>query len=115
MGIANFVASTTLVAAALEGPADDLLRLAAGVHVRGVHEVDPGVQRRVDHADRFVMVGVAHRPEHHRPERELADRHARTAEDPALHGCVLLVPGITTGRCSLRWSQSTARQDRSRV
>src|SRR5277367_2765354 len=36
------------------------------------------------------MVGVAHGPEHHRPERELADRHARAAEDPALHGSVLL-------------------------
>ena len=34
-----------VVAAALERLADDLLGLAGGVHVGGVDEVDPGVQR----------------------------------------------------------------------
>jgi hypothetical protein len=31
--------------------------------------------------------GVAHRAEHHGPERELADRHAGPAENPASHPC----------------------------
>jgi hypothetical protein len=33
----------------------------------------------VDHADRFVVVAVAHRAEHHRPERDLPDGDAGPA------------------------------------
>src|SRR5207253_2380110 len=46
-----------VIAAALEGLADDLFRFAAGVGVGGVDEVDSSVQRAVDDADRIVVVG----------------------------------------------------------
>ena len=51
-----------VVAAARERLADDLLRLAARVDVGGVDEVDAGVERAVDDADRLVVVGVAPAP-----------------------------------------------------
>ena len=52
--------------AARQSLADDLLRLARGVDVRGVDEVDPRVERAVDDANRLLVVGVAPRAEHHR-------------------------------------------------
>ena len=57
--------------AAGERLADDLLGLALPVDVGGVDEVDAGVERRVDDADRLVVVGVAPRAEHHRAEAEV--------------------------------------------
>src|SRR3954471_14011797 len=55
-----------IVTAALEGLADDLLRLASRVDVGGVNEVDALVQGGLDDADRVVVVGVAPGAEHHR-------------------------------------------------
>jgi hypothetical protein len=66
--------------------AQDLLRLAAGVAVGGVDEVDPGVQRCVDDLDRFVVIGVAERAEHHRAQAHLADRDAGAPQGPVFHG-----------------------------
>jgi hypothetical protein len=60
-----------VVAATLEGLADDLLGLAGRVDVGGVDEVDAGVKGRVDDADRVLVVGVAPGAEHHRAEAEL--------------------------------------------
>jgi hypothetical protein len=60
-----------VIAAAGQGFADDLFGLAGGVDVGGVDEVDPGIQRGVDDADRVVVVGVAPGAEHHRAEAEL--------------------------------------------
>jgi hypothetical protein len=60
-----------VVAAAFERLADDLLGFAGGVDVGGVEEVDSGVERPVDDADRVVVVGVAPGAEHHRAEAEL--------------------------------------------
>ena len=37
--------------------ADDLLGYTGHVHIGGVDEVDPGVERRVDDADRLVVIG----------------------------------------------------------
>ena len=65
--------------------ADDLLGLAARVDVGGVDEVDAGVERAVDDADRLVVVGVAPGAEHHRAEAERADLHAGAAERAVLH------------------------------
>jgi len=62
-----------LAPAAGERLADDLLRLAARVDVRGVDEVDPRVERAVDDPDRLVVVGIAPLAEHHRAEAERAD------------------------------------------
>ena len=68
------------VAASPQGVADDLLGFALGVHVRGVDEVDPGVQGGVDDPRAVVMVGIAPRPEHHRPQAVGADLDSRSAE-----------------------------------
>jgi hypothetical protein len=75
-----------VVAAAVEGLADDLLRLAGRVDVGGVDEVDPGVERAVDDADRVVVVGVAPGAEHHRAEAELRDLDAGASERAVIHG-----------------------------
>jgi hypothetical protein len=61
-----------LAAPPFERVADDLLGLAAGVDVRGVEEVDPGVDRPVDYPDTRFAIRVAPGSEHHRPETERA-------------------------------------------
>jgi hypothetical protein len=65
--------------------ADDDLRFAERIDVGRVDQVDAHVEGGVDHAHRFVVVRIAHRTEVHRAQRELTDRHAGTAEIPALH------------------------------
>ena len=75
-----------VVAAALQGLADDLLGHAAGVDVGGVDEVDPGVEGAVDDPDGVGAVVVAPRPEHHRAQAQRADRYAGPAEHSVLHG-----------------------------
>jgi AraC-like DNA-binding protein len=57
-----------IVPAALDGPADDLLGLTAGVDVGGVDDVDAGLERAVDDPDRVLVIRVAHLAEHHRAE-----------------------------------------------
>jgi hypothetical protein len=74
-----------IVPAALDGPADDLLGLTAGVDVGGVDDVDAGLERAVDDADRVLVIGVAHLAEHHRAERELTDGYSGRPKRPALH------------------------------
>ena len=74
-----------LVAPALERLADDLLRLAAGVHVGGVDEVDAAVERGVDDLDAVVVVAVAPGAEHHRPEAVAADLDPGGTERGAFH------------------------------
>src|SRR5262245_17498746 len=73
------------IAPAAQCLADDLFRLAARVHVRGVDEVDPGVQGAVDDADRLVVIRVAPRAEHHRAEAQRGDMDAGAAELAGLH------------------------------
>ena len=65
--------------------ADDLLRLARGVEVGGVDEVDAGVERAVDDPDRVVVIGVAERAEHHRAEAQLTDRDAAASQRSMVH------------------------------
>ena len=65
--------------------ADDRLGLAARVHVGGVDEVDPGVEGGVDDRHAVVVVAVAHRPEHHRPEAQLADLDPGVPQRPVAH------------------------------
>ena len=74
-----------LVATTGQRLADDRLRLAARVHVGGVDEVDPGVEGAVDDRHAVVVVAVAHRPEHHRPEAQLADLDPRVPQRPMSH------------------------------
>src|SRR4029450_5282458 len=63
--------------------ADDLLRLTPRVDVRGVDEVHAGVERAVHDADALVVVGIAHFPQHHRPEAVLA--HPDTGAPEVVH------------------------------
>ena len=65
--------------------ADDLLRLAEGVHVGGVNEVDPSIQRSVNDLDRNIMIWLAPRAEHHCAEAERAHLHASTSQAPVVH------------------------------
>ena len=51
-----------------QGLTHDLLRLAVGIHVRRVEEVDAGVQGSMNDPDRLVMVRITPGAEHHRPE-----------------------------------------------
>ncbi len=48
-----------LVAAPLEGEAQDLLGRAGGIAVGGVEEIDPGLQTQIDEARRFGDIGAA--------------------------------------------------------
>jgi hypothetical protein len=75
-----------LAPAAGERLADDLLGLAARVHVGGVDEVDARVERSVDDPDRHVVIGLAPRAEHHRPEAQGAHAYSGAGEGAHLHG-----------------------------
>ncbi len=97
IGAKNLVASTTSSRRPCERLGDDLLRLARRVDVGGVDEVDAGVERGVDHRDRLVVVGVAPLTEHHRPEAQAADLHARPSERPVPHR------GLPVSSCSGRY------------
>ena len=77
---------------ARQGFRNDLLGLARRVDVGGVDEVDPAVEGAVHDPDALVVVGVAPRAEHHRPETERADPHAGSTEDAVLH--VPIVPSL---------------------
>jgi hypothetical protein len=68
-----------------EGLTHDLLGLTEGVDVGRVDEVDAGVHRSLDDADRVVVVLVAPRPEHHRPETERADLDSSTSKCAVVH------------------------------
>src|ERR1019366_8169639 len=68
-----------------EGLADDLLGLALGVDVGGVHEVDPRVEGAVDDADRVFVILVTPGAEHHGAEAERADLDPSAAESALLH------------------------------
>jgi hypothetical protein len=71
--------------AAGERLADDDLRLSLRVDIRGVDEVDPGVQPAVDDPDRLVVVLGAPVAEHHGAEAQLAHRDAGASEGSMLH------------------------------
>ncbi len=74
-----------VAAGARQGLAEDLLRLALRIDVRGVDEVDPRVERRVDDPNRLVVVLLTPGAEHHRPEAEGAHGHAGAAEISLFH------------------------------
>src|SRR5258706_946780 len=59
LGLAELGADDHALAAALERFAEQRLVVAPAVHVGGVEEVDALVERVVDDADRFLVVGVA--------------------------------------------------------
>ena len=73
-----------LAPSASERLADDLLRLATGVDIGGVDEVDFRVEGAVDDLDRVFVIGVAETAEHHRAQAQLAHRDAAASERPVL-------------------------------
>ncbi len=70
---------------ALDGPADDLLAFAVGIHVRRVDEVDTGLQCPVDDSYAVVVVRVPEWAEHHGPETLNADLDAGASELSIFH------------------------------
>jgi hypothetical protein len=72
-----------------EGLTDDDFGLALGVDVGGVDEVNAGVERAVDDADRIVVIGISPGPEHHGPEAQWADFDAGTTKVTKFHGATL--------------------------
>jgi hypothetical protein len=76
--------------------ADDLLGFAGRVDVRGVDEVDPGLERAVDDPDRGVVIGVAGGTEHHRAEAQLADGDPGPAQGAVVHEGSLSVSGVVS-------------------
>ena len=69
---------------------DDFFRLTVGVHVRGVDEVDAGIERGMDDGDAVVVVPVAPRAEHHGAETQRADLESGATQAAVLH-VILLV------------------------
>src|SRR6185295_5064351 len=78
-----------LLAAVREGLADDHLRLALGVAVGRVDEVDAGVQGAMDDADALFVVRVSPTAEHHRSQAERRDHEAAMAEVAVVHALPL--------------------------
>src|SRR5207249_7574648 len=74
-----------LVAPVLQGLAHDLLGPALAIDVSGVDEVDPGVERRMDHADALVLVGIAPGAEHHGSQAMRADLDTGPAKGAVFH------------------------------
>jgi hypothetical protein len=75
-----------------EGLAKHRLRFAGGVHVRGVNEIDPGVERAMHDAIDFRLVETTdHLPhlaataERHRSQTQLGHEHAGIGQLPVLH------------------------------
>jgi hypothetical protein len=74
-----------LVAMAGNGLSYELLRLAMGIGVGGVDQVDAGIQRRVHDVGAFLLVGIAVGAEHHGSEGVGADADAGSSERAVLH------------------------------
>src|SRR5262249_6628860 len=65
--------------------ADNHLRLALAVTVSRVDKIDARIQSFVDNPNAVVVVGVAHRAEHHRAEAISADLDASSSKCAILH------------------------------
>ena len=87
--------------------ADDLIRLALGVHVGGINEVDAGIQGSVDDLDRDVVIGLAPGAEHHCAKAKWAYLHAGTSKVAVVHRDSL---GTAAGNQNGRRIESTAVQ-----
>jgi len=79
------VAQHDLTVPLRQRPPDNHLRLAVGVHVRGVDEIDSGIEGGVHDAGAVPGVAVAHGAEHHRAQPEDADMHPGPAERSKTH------------------------------
>src|SRR5437773_9498957 len=67
------------------------------IGVRGVDQVYPGIQRRVDDVDALFLVGIAIGAEHHGSESVCADADAGSSESAIFH-VFLRRPAVTVGR-----------------
>jgi hypothetical protein len=75
-----------VVAPTGEGLPDDLLGLTGRVDVRGVDEVDAGIEGPVDDADALLAGTIADAAEHHGAEAQRADLDPGGAERAIAHG-----------------------------
>jgi hypothetical protein len=83
-----------VVAAALDGAAHELLVAPDAVHVRGVEEVDPELQRAVDRGDRLRLVRVAVELRHpHAAQPHGGYLEALRAKCPSVHS---YLPGTSS-------------------
>ena len=79
-----------LVAPSLDRAAEQLFVLAPAVHVRGVEEVDPEVERLVDHGDRLGVVPLAVDARHgHAAEPDGRDAERAVPERAIVHDDLL--------------------------
>ena len=109
-GVVELRRQHDLVPTAHDGLADDLLGLTVRVHVGGIDEVDPGVQRLMHRADALVVILVAPRPEGHRAQAVGAHADAGSSEDPIFHRSTLRplaatvkgVGAVDAGNCLAR-------------
>ena len=86
----------TLDAQRLDRPAGELLRLALGIDVGGIDEVDPGIQRLLDEGRRSILIKPGYRaepprhgPECHCPEAQFRNNQTCRAETVKAHGNLL--------------------------
>ena len=85
MGKKAFGGQHHLVPSTLERLGQNAFRLAARIGVGGVDEVDPGLKRGMGEPHALVVIGIAHRAEHHGAEAEMADLYAAAAQRAIFH------------------------------
>jgi len=99
---ARFRGQHDVAAATGDGLADQLLGLAAAVHVGSIDEVDPALEGGVDEGGGLVLGGAPDLAEVHRAEHERADLHTGAAQGTVLHD--RFPPLWVRGAChSWRW------------
>src|SRR5258706_14317774 len=72
--------------------ADDQLRLAGGVAIGGVGEIDPRVQPLVGDPERLLVIAGAEAAEHHRAPAQLSGPRPPAAHSPAARWRLPLLP-----------------------
>ena len=86
MWLKNLRRHDDIVATTFERFGDDRLGLTARIRVGRVDKIDAGVERAVNDAHAVVVIGVAHRSEHHCAEAVAAHDDAGLAEIAIVHG-----------------------------
>src|SRR5579871_6135549 len=76
-------------AAVCNRAAEDLFRLAVGVHIRGIEEIDAGFERARDELVGACLIDYGNvkeaRAERHRPEAQFGNAQTAVAQLPEIH------------------------------
>ena len=95
------------VAVVSDRPADEVLVRERPVHVRGVEEGDPELERAVDRRDRLAFIGGAVELGHpHAAQSERGHVEPLRAQPARLHG--LTISPASIGSCPSRHPSSTS-------